>query len=367
MKRLPLLAMTGLAASVLAASAAYLESDGGTDSRPVDPRPPRVIPPLPRHAPALRGLVRQVVVGAPVTRTGLTVFPLQLGSRPGSGFLTLDEALRRDELAIREKGNGEVPWLLLRNDSQHPVFLLGGEIIVGGKQNRIVREDVLLPARSGWIEVSVYCGEQNRWRGPESGFKSKGTLSSPSLRSMAAGAATQDRVWQEIDGQLGRAKVESSTRSYQRLYETESVSRRLDACVAEFRRFPDRRTVGCVVLSGRRILGCDLFSDSDLFARLWPKIIRSYATDVIFPMRPEPRLHDRRIAPVPSARMVRQFLDGVLSARFSDRRTPGLGRAWRVTGPVTGEDLEHNGEVVHAGLFAAGGWFRPIPMEGHSR
>jgi len=238
--------------------------------------------------------------------------------------------------------------------------LLSGEIIVGGKQNRIVREDVLLPARSGWIEVSVYCGEQHRWRGSESGFKSKGTLSAPSLRGMAARSATQDSIWREIDGQLGRAKVESSTRSYQRLYETESVRRKLDECVARFPPFPDRGTVGCVVVCGRRILGCDVFSDSSLFARLWPKILRSYAAEVIVPLRPEPRRSDRKIAPFPTSRVVRQFLNGILSARFSERRTPGLGRAWRISGPVTGDDLENRGEVVHAGLFARHVWIHPV-------
>ena len=301
-------------------------------------------------------------MGAPVTRSGLTVFPLRIGHGRRTGIITLDEALRRDELAIREKGQGDVPWLLVRNDSRHPVFLLSGEIIVGGKQNRIVRDDVLLSARSGWIEVSVYCGEQHRWRGTESGFRSKGTLSAPSLRGMAARAATQDNIWREIDGQLGRAQVESSTQSYQRLYESESVRRKLDACVARFPPFPDRGTVGCVVVSGRRILGCDVFSDPGLFARLWPKILRSYATEIIFPARPEPRRPDRKVAPVLTQRMVRHFLDGVLSAQFRERRTPGLGRAWRVSGPVTGDDLEHNGEVVHAGLFATHEWFRPVPM-----
>jgi len=377
MKRIPLLVMAGLVVSGLAASAAYLESDVGRDSGQVEPDPPpRIIPPPPpvpppppppRHGPALPGLVRQFAVGAPVTRSGLTVFPLRLRHGRRMGIVTLDEALRRDELAIREKGDGQVPWLLVRNDSRHPVFLLAGEIIVGGKQNRIVREDILLPPRSGWTEVSVYCGEQHRWRGGSAGFKSKGTLSAPSLRGMAARAATQDNIWREIEGQLDRAEVKSSTRSYQGFYESEAVRRKLDACVAAFPRFPDRGTVGCVIVSGRRILGCDVFFDPDLFARLWPKIIRSYAAEVVFTPRPEPRRHDHRIAPFPSAEMVRRFLDSVAAARFSERRTPGLGRAWRISGAVTGDDLEHNGEVVHAGLFSTHRWFRPIPLEGHSR
>ena len=106
MRRLPLLAIAGLAVSVLAASAAYLESDGGTDSVPIEPPPQRIIPPPPSHGAALPGLVRRISVGAPVSRAGLTVYPLELGMGRGrrTGVLTLDEALRRDELAIRKRG-----------------------------------------------------------------------------------------------------------------------------------------------------------------------------------------------------------------------------------------------------------------------
>ena len=106
--------------------AAYLESDVGAPVDRVDvPGPPRrVIPPRPRPGNPLVDLIRQVDVGAAYTRHGLTFFPLTLprGGR-GSGVITLDEALRRDRLVIREKGSAEVPRVSVRNDGGAPVFL----------------------------------------------------------------------------------------------------------------------------------------------------------------------------------------------------------------------------------------------------
>ena len=352
------------------ARAAYLESgqEGRGDAvrpRPPPP-PPHFVPPEPGPGAALRALARRVEVGAPHSYRGLTVYPLLPRERaPRRDLLTLDEALSRGQLVIREKDEGRVGEVRVRNDARRPVFLMTGEIILGGRQNRILRDDVLLPAESGFIDVGVYCGEQDRWQGKHARFDSGGNLSAPGLRQMAAEAATQDRIWGEIDGQLSRAKVAAPTRSYQQVYEDGDVRRELDRCVAEFRRFARPETVGCIVASRGGILGCDLFADADLFARLWPKICRSYAMDVVLPWhsKPEPRpapYADRaqRIRP-PDAPDVRDFLDRVLTAGFSARDTPGRERLARISGDVSGNVLEDNGQVVHAAVFPG---YEALPM-----
>jgi hypothetical protein len=225
----------------------------------------------------------------------------------------------------------------------------------------MVRDDVLLPRNSGWLEIAVYCGEQHRWE-EGGGFKSGGTLSAPTLRRMASGGAGQDRIWGEIGSQLKAAEVESETANYQRFFESGERRRRLDACVERLRPLPGPRTVGCVVVRHHRIVGCDLFDDPDLFASLWPKLSRSYGADVVLP-RPPIDLYSkqRRIAPV-SANTVRRFLARVGSARFTRRPTPGSGKLWTVQGQVEGTSLEHFGGVVHASLFPARMTIQPLPQ-----
>ena len=335
----------------LMSHAAYLESDADERVQPAEPEPPvRILPPPAREVP-LQALVRRVEVGSPHTYRGLTVYPLHLAeSTRHAGVLTLDEALGRSQLSISEKGSASVPQVRVRNNGHQGVLLMAGELLLGGKQNRIIRDDTLLPPRSEFIDVAVYCGEQDRWSDGPVEFKSGGGLAAPNVRGMAAESATQDRIWREIDGHLRRAEVDAPTRSYQKLYEDRGVRRRLDECVVELRRLYRPRTVGLVAVSHGRIVGADLFSDPSLCSRLWDKICRSYAVDVIAPYRPGIE-HDRHLHWGGGQADVRRFLDRVLSARFDRRGTSGAGRLWAISGSVTGSALDQHDAVVHGSLF----------------
>ncbi len=271
----------------------------------------------------------------------------------------MHEAIRRGDLHIREKGAGEVARILVWNEGRRPVFIMAGEIILGGRQNRIVRHDVLIPGRSRTIEIDVYCGEQDRWQEGKRSFKSSKSLTAPSLRRMAAGAASQDSIWREIDTQLERAEVRSPTRNYEALYRDRQVQRHLDRCVKYFDRVLPAETVGAAVFHGRRVLGIEIFSDPDLFEALWPKICRSYAAEVLHPA-PEPfRRHRRPWPGNPATASVERMLHQVLSAGASRENTPGGGSYWRLSHAVSGSSLEYRGDLVHATIFPDVVWIHP--------
>ncbi|MBN1671922.1 MAG: hypothetical protein JXR37_12860 [Kiritimatiellae bacterium] len=338
---------------------AYLESDysaGQPVQPPEPPEPPRreIAPPPVGGGEAVRRQVRGVEVGAPFSHRALTVFPLfRAGAgRPG-GTGTLDEALDRGWLTIREKESAHVPEVAVRNHSDHEVFLMAGEVIRGGRQNRIIRDDVLLPARSDFVFVPVYCVERDRWAGDEPGFESAGVLAHPRLREYSTRGAEQGEIWREVDEQLRRANVASPTLDYQRVYEDARVSGELDACIRQFRRRWPRRTVGAVFTHGNRIVCADIFADPRVFSQLWEKLCRSQAVDYL--VRPAPAWGGI------TAQDVRAFLNGVYDAHFSDRHTPGLGRLVRISGPVAGSALVRDGESVHTALFP-GHAVRPMPM-----
>lgn len=340
------------------APAAYLDSDAGKTESLSPPRPPPaedVTPVRPRDNP-LVDLVRRLDIGAPYSCRGLTVFPLLLrGRASGLDVLPLDEALARRDLVIREKDEGQVPYVQVRNDGSLPVFLMAGEIIVGGRQNRLIRDDALLPSRSGTIDVPVYCGEQNRWQSGGASFKSGSSLGAPAMREMAAAGESQDRIWREIDGTLSKAAVKSETKSYQAYFDDAQVKRRLDDCVSGLRACRTRGTVGLVAVGGNRILGCDLFADPDLCARLWDKIIRSYGGEIaIQPKYSEDEAQREKWAPGIGAGDIQRLLDRVRAADFEPRDTVGFGRLYRLRGGVAGNVLVQGGDVVHAAVFAAG-------------
>lgn len=348
--------------AAVAASGAYLEGEAERSAvDPLRPSPPGAPPP----AAMLPALAQAVTVGAPLQWSHLSVYPLELRMHHGGmGILTLDQAMQGGHVVIREVGGGQVSRLAVRNDAFQPVFLMAGELVLGGKQNRMVRDDVLLESRSGWREIEVYCGEQHRWR-ESGGFESGETLSSPSLRKMAAGRADQDRIWGEIGAQLEAAEVTAPTANYQQLFQSPEQQRRLDACVERLRPLPGPGTVGCVVVSGGRVVGCDLFSDPHLFAALWPKLCRSFGADMLTP--PPMVEHHRGRIPPPDHQAVRLFLDAISRARYSHRATPGIGSLWGLEGTVEGTSLEHFGGVVHAGLFSVHLMPHPMPMPSYER
>ena len=240
---------------------AYLESDqpeAVRDDAPAVEPPRRVIPPKPLPPPdnAVASLIGRVRVERPHTYRHLTVFPLSL-KRPSDldEICTFAEAVRRDWIVIRESRDARVPVVMVRNDSMRHILLLGGELLVGGKQNRAVRNDVLLPPLSSFIEVPVYCVEKGRWQGTQDAFGKAPALVHPTLRLEAAAGAPQDSIWRDIQAKSSRLGVSPATGDYHHVRESGAVKAQMGDIARHFRRVPRSGRVGVVVTAGDRILG----------------------------------------------------------------------------------------------------------------
>ena len=338
----------GAVCAAPAVRAAYLESDaGGMPSYREHIAAP---PPPPDGDAPLAQVLRRVRVGPPAWYRGTALFPL-VDPRAGSGNprpLTLDEAVRQDALDLAEEPEGRISTLRVRNRADLFVFLMTGEYLSGGKQNRIVREDVLLPPRSGFISVPVYCGEQQRWSDTPVGFSSGGILAGKELRSLSARASPQGEVWGEIDRMMNAAGVQSPTRSYEALHHDRRVRGQLDDAARSWRPVRHPETVGVVAVMGHRVLGMDVFADPQLLERLWDKICRSYAVEPV--LRPIDR--EDRVPQTAPYQAVELFLDDVRAARCVPAGTPGEGRRLEiVSSRVDGAALVWGGEVLHAAAF----------------
>ncbi|OGV64482.1 MAG: hypothetical protein A3K19_21375 [Lentisphaerae bacterium RIFOXYB12_FULL_65_16] len=358
--------LTGFALLGVAASGAFLkEGDtGGPSPRPPEPRPPDVrpveppiviVPPRPFPVPGgqLIRLVDAVRVEAPYTHGQLTVFPLSLRNPERHDIRTLDEALRNDWVRIYEKPSAAVPELIGRNESPHYIFLMAGEILQGGRQNRLVRHDLLLPPRSGDVDIPVYCVEKGRWEGKDPIFDRGPGLADHELRMKAAGGASQDAIWSEVRSRSEQFGVKSATEDYQSVFQAPAVRRELSGLVAPFRKLCRPEYVGAVIVADNRIVGCDLFSSSILFRKLWMRICESYAMDVIWRGYSE-RLTIRE-------EDVRRFLDGVHYAAFTEQGSPGEGTRVEISRNVDGQALFWRDTVVHA-VLRPGYDVRPMPV-----
>ncbi|MEI6971760.1 MAG: DUF6569 family protein [bacterium] len=359
--------IAGLACLLLAvdsSTGAYLESDGGHDDRrPLEiVHPPVPLPrPMPESANPVSDLIRRLEVCSPYRHGGLTVFPLRVRRASSMDEIrTLDEAIRNDWIVVREKREAAVCELQVRNDSQHIVFLMAGEIVAGGRQNRILREDVLLAPESGFVNIPVYCVEQDRWAGKSERFTSAVSMAHQELRRSAMSGASQDSIWLAASAKAASAGVSSQTRNYQDIYDDRRVKRQIDNAVSRFDRVMSRDTVGAVSVIGNRIVVCDLFGDPRLFSRLWGKLCRSYALEDIAAIDTTSgrwRDHTFEI----TVRDVERFLSGALGAEYAKRPSPSAGRTLQISGAVTGAAILWDSEAVHAVLFPGFG-VEPMPM-----
>jgi hypothetical protein len=273
----------------------------------------------------------------PVTYENISIFPVVSGAtQDTSAFLTLDEGLASGDVVVREQGaegmirdrDGRnprpMPWpqyqtdasvnqLVLINRSKRPLLLLAGELVSGGKQDRIIGKDRVVPVGAPPLPLDVFCVEHGRWTGASSKFMASKTIVHPSVREQAAVNSSQTDVWDAVvagstydrahglprDANAAPAlsrsalaqtiEAEAPTQSYAKIYEGRRVGTSVENFTEELeRRFAKatsglkgERVVGVVVAYGGEVAWSDIFASGDLFEHYWSKLLRSYAVEAL--------------------------------------------------------------------------------------
>jgi hypothetical protein len=233
-------------------------------------------------SPELGQALEALTVGRAARHGGLAVLWLHAKDPTGGAPLeitTLDEARGRGLLVVTEQAQARVPDLIAENRGKTHVLLLAGEILIGGKQNRVLREDLLLPPRSGPRHLGVYCVEQGRWNEGRKDFESRGSVIQPSVRSQVLRKAEQSRIWSGVASASRDLKAASPTGSYQAVYENPEVRAHLDQAARGLDVRAVAGAVGAAVFVGPSLAGVDAFHSADLFAREWPKLLGAYALE----------------------------------------------------------------------------------------
>ena len=300
----------------------------------------------------------------PVSYENLTIFPVVSPSGyDTSAFLTLEEGLSSGEVTIREQGadaiyrnrDGSRPatqnyggpavnQLVLVNHSKRPLLLLAGELVSGGKQDRVIAKDRIVAPFGEPLPLNVFCVEHGRWSAG-SQFNEARTIVHPSVREQAAVKQKQGDVWAAVTAgsvaampsaapppQVPSADLEATireeapTQSYSKLYESRRVRVPVETMVSEVQRrfrketagLKGERVVGVVVAYGGEVAWSDIFASDELFNHYWNKLLRSYAVEAVA----RPTLREK--ASVDDAREFLQRLNG----REQTESEPGVYR-WR--------------------------------------
>ncbi|MFQ6132303.1 MAG: ARPP-1 family domain-containing protein [Armatimonadota bacterium] len=314
---------------------------GGKVVRPPEPPKPAPI----EEYDAIDALIGDLEVGPPQSYRGLTIYHVRQ-RHPGSDFrpLTFDEAMDRGYLTIREKERGTVNTVQVRNDGGRHAFLMGGEIITGSRQDRTFQQDVLMPPRSGWIDVGVYCVEEGRWTPVSQYFSTTRRAVNAGLRNAAAVGAAQERIWAGVRDQAAeQGVVQSPNRAFKEIYAARKVQESMGDYERHFMPIRQADVCGAVAVTRGQILCADVFANEDVFEELWPKLLRSYALDA----------GKRGVHHMPETARVREFLRRALSkyAHHGHGSTPGAGEILTIRGTTSGKALAYAGEAVHIQLY----------------
>jgi ARG and Rhodanese-Phosphatase-superfamily-associated Protein domain len=300
-----------------------------------------------RAASAARRFLESVRVGERRAYGGLTVFWLHAsGAAAPLAIRTLDEARSRGELLVTERDQATVSALVVENRGPVHVLLLAGEILEGGKQNRIVVENVLVPPRSGPLTLPVYCVEQGRWAGVGKQFTTRDTLAAPKLRARMMERGDQQQVWAEVQNYARRAAAPSATGSYQAIPDKPEVqAHQRDVEVGIGAKIAPGAQ-GAAVFVGDTLAGLDLFQDGGLFAREWPKLLRASTIEA----------YGRKVDDATGERRLRAHVDDLLksAAGAPDSVRRGVGAGWLVElrpSRARGSALVAESQVVHVALL----------------
>jgi hypothetical protein len=173
---------------------------------------------------------------------------------------------------------------------------LAGEIVTGGKQDRVIGADRIVPPKGGPMDLNVFCVEPGRWVESSAKFGSMAAqMAQPSVRMPAMAKQNQEEVWDRVRASnaavansLGRSESLGDVRgmsSYAKVFASPPVQAKLEeygghageeAILNELRK---QGAVGVVVAVNGNAEWADVFASTDLLAKYWPKLMRSYVAE----------------------------------------------------------------------------------------
>ena len=256
----------------------------------------------------------------PVVRGPLAVLPVvadRIGEAPD--VVTFDEASKAGTVRVEEVSqSGTVNRLVVTNRDRRPLLILAGEVVQGGKQDRILGQDTVLAPRER-LEVQAFCVEHGRWN-RQGNFENAGQAANAKVR-FAAKSGDQSGVWAEVDKKLASTGATSATHTLRAATDkargtTEQAIRELGAALDRLPARDRGRIVGYVASVAGKVVSVDTFAHPSLAARYRSKLLRSYVLEA----------EGTAASPTPAAPAaeevagLRRKLDAAKAGKQKDRR-----------------------------------------------
>lgn len=259
----------------------------------------------------------------------IAIYLIEAPQSQSHPYLTLDAALRTGSAIIHEN-NSQTLWIENRSDTD--LFIQSASIIKGGQQDRMIASDMIVPTHDTSRDLRVYCVEKGRStkRGTEpietfsaapeiaplnhlrrvAQNELTGKLLDPHIAGLTApdpeqaklfaslqalpefnrvDDAAQESIWKDVStaqSGLTRALKDSITRNAS----PTSLELTLEhpSLAAERNRFEhdlmtvasaNTQSIGAIFVIDGHIIGGDIYGSHQLFAAMWPKLLRSLITE----------------------------------------------------------------------------------------
>lgn len=233
-------------------------------------------------------------ISTPFSYKNLTIFLIHGKDQSSKkNILTLQEAMEKKVLVVYE--TSDVNELAVENLSEtDEVFIQSGDIVKGGKQDRVFGISIIIPSRSGRILIQVFCVESGRWtkRGNEDSSKfstSNERIVTKDLKLAANKSASQSEVWKEVSEAQdklsknagGSVKSDESNSSLQLSLENKKVAASIDEYVKNLSSITNGKSdvIGFAFAVNGKINSADVYASNALFKKLWLKMLKASATE----------------------------------------------------------------------------------------
>jgi hypothetical protein len=264
-------------------------------------------------------------ISGPVVHENLHIYFVHGKSADGPVPLTLQEALANGSVQVRETGS--VNQLEVENTGNAEVFIQSGDIVKGGRQDRVLTVSLIIPPHSGAMPIASFCVEQGRWtaRGrenaqrfetasasvpsreakiamkapapaapPTSGSASGTTTitrSNPAYMSSLDVSRRQQAMWNDVakvQDKLSQAlaapvAMAESRSSLQLSLENEKLKTAQADYVTALQSAGEAGDdiIGYVFAINGKLNSADLYPSNGLFRKMWPKLLAANATEAI--------------------------------------------------------------------------------------
>jgi hypothetical protein len=208
-------------------------------------------------------------------------------------FVTLEQALKDGKVMVVE--TGDVRNLVISsNYVKEYVFIQAGDIVKGGKQDRTLSTDLIVPPGVEKIPLQSFCVESGRWqaRGSEKVDEfsmSSNQVASRDLRVASRYRKSQKEVWDnaaelqdKLSHNVGKSvKSPVSSSSLELTLGDKDVRKHAQDYVDALRNVIRGRKhiIGFVFAINGQLNTAEVYGSEDLFKQLWPKLLRTAAVE----------------------------------------------------------------------------------------